>query len=180
MEQTFLFSLFKRKYKISLSLRYNKIQKLEINFKVYYYPDTVFFSSVFCFLPLMHLRRNITVFENHQISLIKDNQHAKKKSKDASLGRPSASLAPLQIMTHYCTLQDTQDIARWQRYQMAPQSSMEAGHAAVNLEVLRALASFRLHSKAATIPCSSTLSDDAWNGIPAPGWRPMPPSDMAG
>ena len=81
MEQTFLFSLFKRKYKISLSLRYNKIQKLEINFKVYYYPDAVFFSSVFCFLPLMHLRRNITVLENHQISLTKDNQHAKKKLK---------------------------------------------------------------------------------------------------
>ena len=76
--------------------------------------------------------------------------------------------------------QDTQDIARWQRYRMAPQSSMEAGHAAVNLEVLRALASFRLHSKAATIPCSSTLSDDAWNGIPVPGWLPMPPLDMAG
>ena len=81
IEQTFLFSLFKRKYKISLSLRYNKIQKLEINFKVYYYPDTVFFSSVFCFLPLMHLRRNFTVLENHQISLTKDNQHAKKNQR---------------------------------------------------------------------------------------------------
>ena len=30
---------------------YNKIQKLEINFKVYYYPDTVFFSQL-CFLLL--------------------------------------------------------------------------------------------------------------------------------
>ena len=57
---------------------------------------------------------------------------------------------------------------------------MEAGLAEANLEVPPVPASFRRPSRAATIPCFSTSSDDVWNGIPWPVWRPTLPSDTAG
>ena len=68
-------------------------------------------------------------------------------------------------MTHVF-LQAIHDTVRSLLCPMAPLSSMEAGLDEVNPEAHPVHESFKLHSKAATIQCSSTLYGDVSSGIP--------------